>query len=195
LARLEASSSMRHTLELSDSCNAARNALTSALYSSPVPLAPSLQQPNHPHQPPPPYQQHTQPGSTPQPQTSPVKSRPGPPRWNPHPAGAATPNSYMPSCDGRIPARTPSTPPNVTVFTQSHDADPWPPSNSGGCYGRFHSRTNGSATAIVRTSRSSTTRVGFPQLFTSIFPLGHFTTSSSLFNSVYRVQINKLCTK
>ena len=103
-ASRKASSSNLHTLELSDSCDAARNALTSALYSSPLPLAPSLQQPNHPHQPPPPYQQPTQPGSTPQPQTS-----PGPPHRNPHPAGVATPNSYMPSCDGRIPARTPST--------------------------------------------------------------------------------------
>ena len=90
-ASRKASSSMLHTLELSDSCDAARNALTLALYSSQLPLAPSLQQPNHPHQPPPPYQQPTQPGSTPQPQTS-----PGPPHWNPHPAGAATPNSYMP---------------------------------------------------------------------------------------------------
>jgi hypothetical protein len=90
-ASRKASSSMLHTLELSDSCDAARNALTLALYSSPVPLAPSLQQPNHPHQPPPPYQQPTQPGSTPQPQTS-----PGQPHWNPHPAGAAPPNSYMP---------------------------------------------------------------------------------------------------
>ena len=108
-ASRKASSSMLHTLELSDSCDAARNALTLALYSSPVPLAPSLQQPNHPHQPPPPYQQPTQPGSTPQPQTS-----PGPPHRNLHPAGAATPNSYTPSCDGRILARTPSTPPKPT---------------------------------------------------------------------------------
>ena len=52
-------SSILHALELSDSCDTAKNALTLALYNSP-PSMPSSS-PIHPQQPPPPpYQQHQQ---------------------------------------------------------------------------------------------------------------------------------------
>lgn len=51
-------SSILHALELSDSCETAKNALTLALYNSP-PSMPSSS-PIHPQQPPPPYQQHQQ---------------------------------------------------------------------------------------------------------------------------------------
>ena len=78
------STSLLHALDLSDSCDVARNALTLALYSSPMPLAsqhPQHQISHHHQAPPPPYQQAQQQ------QPSPHWSQSGTP---------STPNAYIP---------------------------------------------------------------------------------------------------
>ena len=80
-------SSILHALELSDSCDTAKNALTLALYNSPMPSS----SPIHPQQPPPPpYQQHQQ-NQQPNQQNPQQQHQQQP--WN---AVAPAQNPYMP---------------------------------------------------------------------------------------------------